>query len=168
MRKLAVVIISLALTGCATGYKPDGPLGGYSETQLDTNSFKVDYHGNAYTSRERAQDYVLLRSAEVTLENGFSHFVIADSRQEEEISTYNEPVTTSTRQKTKVKGNTMRVRSETFTSGGGVKVQRHPRMSNTIVCFKGRPTKTAQFDGALVHDARMISTALRKEHEIKD
>ena len=168
MSRLAVVIISLALAGCATGYKPDGNLGGYSETQLDTNSFKVDYKGNAYTAREHAQDYVLLRSAEVTLEHGFSHFIIVDAQQDEQVQLIDNPVTTSTRQKARVKGNTMRVKSETITAGGGVTVHRHPRMSNTIVCFKGRPTNIARFGGAVVHDASMISTSLRKKHEITD
>lgn len=47
MRMVAIIAMSLALLGCATGYKPDGKLGGYSETQLDGNRFRIDYKGNA-------------------------------------------------------------------------------------------------------------------------
>jgi hypothetical protein len=64
------------LTGCATTYKPQqGFSAGYSDTRLDINVFRVAFRSNAYTSAERAEDLALLRSAEITLQNGFTHFM---------------------------------------------------------------------------------------------
>jgi hypothetical protein len=64
----------LSIQACATGYKSDGFVGGYSETQLDENVFKVAFRGNGYTRQDRAADFTLLRSAELALKSGYSYF----------------------------------------------------------------------------------------------
>jgi len=40
--------------------------------------FRVTLNGNAWTARETVEDCLLYRAAELTLENGFSHFVIGE------------------------------------------------------------------------------------------
>jgi hypothetical protein len=67
---LAVIVLALALSGCATPYQKKNPIGGYSETQLGESIFRVSFEGNGYTSRERASDFALLRSAEIAIEMG--------------------------------------------------------------------------------------------------
>lgn len=74
---LAVVIL---LAACASPYQPEGFGGGYSETQLSENIFKVSFRGNGYTSEDRAADMALLRSAELALENGFKYFAVVDEQ----------------------------------------------------------------------------------------
>jgi hypothetical protein len=77
MRKFILIAVAvLIMQGCATKYQKDGFSGGYSETKLDEKSFQVLFAGNGNTSREKVTDFALLRSAEVTLENGFQYFVI--------------------------------------------------------------------------------------------
>ena len=72
MIKVWILILSaFLLSGCATAYQPKGFTGGFSETQLDESVFQVSFRGNAYTSSERAADFTLLRSAELTIENGY-------------------------------------------------------------------------------------------------
>jgi hypothetical protein len=51
---------------------------GYSETQTDANRFRVSFAGNADTSRETVELYLLYRSAEITLQRGYDYFVVAD------------------------------------------------------------------------------------------
>jgi len=80
----AIVIIGalsgLDLVGCAKAYQPKGLSGGFSETQVGENSFNVYFRGNGQTHEERAEDFTLLRSAEVALAHGYQYFIIVDSR----------------------------------------------------------------------------------------
>lgn len=61
----------LLLEGCATSHQEKGFTGGYSETQLAPDVFRVNFAGNGYTSSERAQDFALLRAAELSLVHEF-------------------------------------------------------------------------------------------------
>lgn len=76
------------LAGCATSYQPKSFSGGYSEIRLREDLFEVSFQGNGSTSRERAADFALLRSAEVALENGFPYFVIISEDQKPSMSSY--------------------------------------------------------------------------------
>ena len=46
--------------------------------QLTEDVFQITYGGDPYRSYELLSDHILLRSAEVTLENEFQYFVIAE------------------------------------------------------------------------------------------
>jgi hypothetical protein len=74
----ALVIIEL-LVGCATPYQPRGLAGGFSEIQLDQNTVRVFFRGNAKTPPDTIETYTLYRCAEVTLEKGFDYFIIVES-----------------------------------------------------------------------------------------
>jgi hypothetical protein len=77
----SILIISLIIiqTGCATAYQPVGLTGGFMETKLSQDVWEVKFDGNGFTSEPRARDLTLLRSAELTLNNSFSYFVIANA-----------------------------------------------------------------------------------------
>ena len=109
-----LILLALAfVTGCvATGYQPQGFRGGYSETQLGENVFRVDFAGNGFTSPARAADFALLRSAEVALEHGFRFFVVAGQTE-----------------------------AATVSGGGGNygATVTAPSSLNTIVCYKEKP-----------------------------
>ena len=79
---IGLVGLAVLLTACATPYEPRGLTGGFSETRLDSNTFRVDFTGNGFTSRERVDVYLLRRAAELTLEHGFDYFVIVDAGTE--------------------------------------------------------------------------------------
>jgi hypothetical protein len=80
LAQIAVLVAGLAvLSACVspTPYQPAPPRGfGYSEERLDQNKFRVSFRGNAQTSRETVEDYLLYRAAELTLQNGFTHFIV--------------------------------------------------------------------------------------------
>ncbi len=71
----------LALTACATPtpYQPrqDSAGYGYSERQIESNRVMVAFRGNSLTERETVESYLLYRAAELTLQSGFDHFVVA-------------------------------------------------------------------------------------------
>ncbi len=69
------MLVALVLTGCATSYQPKSYTGGYTDTKLDDDKYRVTFSGNQHTSADRVEEYALLRAAEITLEYGYSHFV---------------------------------------------------------------------------------------------
>ena len=71
---IAVVGMTVALTGCATAYQSKGFTGGFSETMLSPDTFKIQFAGNAFTSAERASDFAILRAADKSLELGCNYF----------------------------------------------------------------------------------------------
>ena len=93
---MPVVIAITSLHGCVTAFKNVGFTGGYSETQLDKNVFKVSLRGNRYSSRDRVSDFTLLRSAELALENGYKIIAIIDEGRYTSTSTYTTPTTSHT------------------------------------------------------------------------
>ena len=66
----AAIALAAALTGCATPtpYQPNIPgqavSGGYSETKIESNRWRVTFAGNTLTSRETVEGYLLFRAAE--------------------------------------------------------------------------------------------------------
>ncbi len=71
-------IAALAVLGaCATAtpYQPatTSPKG-YSEQQIETNRFQVQFAGNSLTDRKTVETYLLYRAAELTRMQGYDHF----------------------------------------------------------------------------------------------
>jgi len=74
---LTMVLFAFAiLSGCSTPYTQKGFLGGFTETKLDSTSYKVTFNGNGMTSRETVIKYMLYRCAELTAEAGYKYFEI--------------------------------------------------------------------------------------------
>jgi hypothetical protein len=133
------------LAGCATKYQPEGFTGGYSESQLGDNIFQVSFRGNSYAGHEIESDFALLRSAELTLQNGFRYFVIVRHGKDSSVSAYTTPTQITT------------------TPGGETYDISMPSASNTILCFKEKP----EGDG-LIYDAKLVTQVLKKKYRIAD
>ena len=104
-----LLLLALLATACATPYQKKGLRGGYDDTQLSDNMFRVSFESNNAVSAATTSDYVLLRSAEVTLEHGFSWFIVTSGE------------------------------SSVTVSGNRNWVGSAPSSMNTIVCFRERP-----------------------------
>lgn len=84
MKRLIALAFSAALlTACATTptvYAPQSaPHGaGYSEYRLENGRYRVTFQGNPGASINQVSDYVLLRSAELALRDGYDWFRVAD------------------------------------------------------------------------------------------
>jgi hypothetical protein len=74
------VFLALSVTSCATGYHPIGFTGGYSEKKILKDTFMVSFQGNGWTSQGVARSYLLLRCAELTVQNGFNYFIVMDEQ----------------------------------------------------------------------------------------
>ena len=64
--------------------------------KLQDNIFKVTFNGNAYLSMEKARDFALLRSAEITIENGYKYFVVLETNSSMKIASYITPAANMT------------------------------------------------------------------------
>ncbi|MEZ5967673.1 MAG: hypothetical protein R3C00_01235 [Hyphomonas sp.] len=74
------VLVLFAASACATPYKPDGLMGGFSEIPVSADAYKVHVGGNGYTSAARVNEMALLRCAQLAKNAGYNYFVVADSR----------------------------------------------------------------------------------------
>lgn len=152
MKHLSILILVVAfLQGCATTYQSSGFSGGYLETQLDENVFKVTFRGNGYTSRERASDFTLLRSAELTLQSGYKYFAVIDANSYTSNSTYTTPTASNTTANIYGSGNYAYGNATTTTYGGQTYNISKPSSSNTIVCFKEKPENVFSYNAEFIY-----------------
>ena len=90
-KHLAVSLAFAALAGCTlpSTYKPaeNEHAVGYSDQRLADNRFRVTFTGNSATRRQTVENFLLLRSAEVTRDAGYSWFVF-DTRNTEAKTSY--------------------------------------------------------------------------------
>ncbi len=76
--RLFSVILALSLTACASGPTAFGPAQnyddiGFRQTQIQNDRFRVSYTA---ANDIEAQDFALLRAAQITLDKGYSHFEV--------------------------------------------------------------------------------------------
>jgi hypothetical protein len=74
--KTGFVLLISFLMGCATAYQHNALTGGYTNARVDSNTYRVRFKGNNYTSREKVEHYLLYRCAEITDQLGYGHFVV--------------------------------------------------------------------------------------------
>ena len=90
---------TIALGACTTAtpyqpYRPEaagGVHGGYSDQQLAPDRYRVRFHGNALTSRDRVEGYMLYRAAELTVQRGYNSFLMVDRHTEHDTQSYVTP-----------------------------------------------------------------------------
>ena len=69
--------------------------GGYSEQKISSDRFRVSFQGNSLTERETVERYLLFRSSELTLQEGYDWFELVDRNTERQARTQDVPVTDS-------------------------------------------------------------------------
>ena len=78
MNKTLLILLALALSSCASHshYKEaKSSRYGYTENKLNQTHYLVQYK-TADTDRKRAEDFALLRAAELTREQGYDWFIV--------------------------------------------------------------------------------------------
>jgi hypothetical protein len=100
MKKAAIAValaVAATLSACATPtpYQPrvtsGSTTGGFSEQKLEGDRYRISFAGNSLTSRETVERYLLYRSAEVTVQQGYDWFETADHRTDRTSRSYVEP-----------------------------------------------------------------------------
>jgi hypothetical protein len=137
-----IIILLIALLGaCAKPLQTDDYESRISATRLGTDSFIVSY--SAQVTDEKVVDLALLRSAELSLQNGFNYFIIVET--EKSAANY---ATAESSDATK------------FTLHNGLRLQHSdPGTTNTIVCFKRKPPGFA-------YVALLVKASLRAKYDL--
>jgi hypothetical protein len=84
MKRLVVALLAAAaVSACAatpTVYQPaTGPQGvGFSEYRIEADRYRVTFRGGPGAPPEQVADYALLRAADLTLQNGYDWFRVAE------------------------------------------------------------------------------------------
>lgn len=125
--------------GCATTYQPHGLTGGFEESQVNANSFRVAFRGNGYTSTNRAEELTLLRSAELCLERGFPGFVLLRER-------------TDLKNESLWMSNTTVRRGNVFSSGTNLNFSM-PSTSNLVSCIAEKPANVFSYDAVVLYES---------------
>jgi hypothetical protein len=93
----ALASSTLLLAGCQTEttFRPATGHGfyseGYSERQIQPDRFIVSFAGNSVTSRDTVERYLFFRAAQLTLQQGYDNFVLADRDTKLRQRTYTTP-----------------------------------------------------------------------------
>ena len=160
----AVLVVAGAASlafGCATPYQSKAFRGGYSESQLAPDVFRIHFRGNAYTSTERAQDFALLRAAELAREHGFKYFAVVDERSSSSVHTYTTPGQSYTSGSAVVTGNIATYSGQTTYYPGQTVLMYKPETGLVIKCFAEKP------QGIYTFDAAFLEQSLKQKYELK-
>lgn len=144
-RKLGRLILAAAiclLSACATEYQPRGLTGGFSETALAPDTYKIVFLGNGFTDPDRANDYALLRAADLALLNGYPYFVILDEQNTLRQTTAYMPTTTTI--------SASHGRATATTYGGQPFTINFPHSTEFVKFLKEKPADGEAFDAAFV------------------
>lgn len=137
---------------------------GFTQTQLSDNVYQVRYRGNDSTSPEQAEDFALLRAAELCRQAGHSHLVVHDQDASLNTSTYTAPVQSTTSTKDVCPPGTrcpFAPSTTTTTTGGWSYTDSEPSHTLLVACHKTPP------DGSgLVFDVHFVESSLRQKHGI--
>jgi hypothetical protein len=151
----------LLLSSCATSYQSTGFTGGYTDTQLAPDAFRISFEGNGFTSSDRAQDFALLRAADVTLSHGFRYFGIVNEANSGTMSSITLPGQSYTSANVTGYGNSAYGTAvTTFVPPTNIPIFK-PKSGLLIRCFADRP------QGAYVFDAPFLSNSIRTKYHIK-
>jgi hypothetical protein len=88
--RIRLIVLSAAclLASCATAYQPDGVSGGYSDQVRNGNTAQVSFRGNGMTTPATLHSFLLRRCAEVTLQDGYSYFVVVHTEAPNQLNDY--------------------------------------------------------------------------------
>ena len=94
----AALMATAALSACATAtpYQPNvrgqAVSGGFSDTRIEADRYRVNFAGNSLTSRETVERYLLYRAAELTVAQGGDWFSLVERQVDRTARTYREPM----------------------------------------------------------------------------
>lgn len=158
MRVLIATAAAAILAGCATAYQPNGLTGGFSETKLSQNVYRISFQGNGFNRPEQASEMSLLRAAELMQESGYPFFIVMDERTRTDYTAITSPVQARTTGRIDPYSNTFN--ATTSYSGGGTTMIQSPTATTTIMGFKEDPK-----NGNLVYEARQIYDSLAPKYK---
>jgi hypothetical protein len=139
-RYILMIIFAVLLVGCVTPYQPMGVRGGYQVLPTAEDQYIISVGGNAYTSPQRVYDYALLKAADLALDHGRQYFsAVVDTED--------------------TRASLVMTQGYGYNTGPQMHTQHraHVRMRVYIHDYPDAPW---------VHDAALISQAVRDQYQI--
>jgi hypothetical protein len=158
---LFAITAAMFVSGCATSYQSTSFTGGYSETQLAPDVFRVYFRGNGYTSGERAQDFALLRAADLCSQHDFAYFAVLDENSSTSTSAVTTPGYAYTTGSAYAYGNSATYNGYTTYSPGQTFIIHKPRAGLMIRGFQTKP------DGIYTFDVAFLQKSLKQKYHIQ-
>lgn len=164
MKRLLVLGLVL-LSGCATNYQPKSIIGngGFEDTELAPNYFRVVFKGNDATSEEKASDFALLRTSDLMIERGCNAFKVVKYTSNGRSSAIMLPQTQTTYASVNNIGNQTFGSATTSSVGGGLMRLYMPRITIEAKCSSG----DADIENG-VYDSKFINQSIKKKYKIMD
>lgn len=151
MNKILFIATLLLVSGCKTGNYQEFNGGiGYQSSQLNNNEYNVTYTGRQSTNIKKVNDFVLLRSAEITLEKGYKYFVITDAKNNRNEAGHNQTNLNV------VNGRMGATQTGSWSNTSGSSDR---KSEMTIMLFNDKPD-------SISYDADIISKAIQNEYGI--
>jgi len=144
MRKglfFGLVVSILMISGCATKYDTEKSFWsgdtGFSQTQLGSDLWQIDFKGNSYTDRATTKKYTLKKAAQIALKEGYPFFKVMEGETNKDITG-----------------------SDMFGGYGGLLgVASSSNASNTVTTLTIKLLKTKEGVSGVVYDANFLSHA---------
>lgn len=88
-------ILSMLVASCAS-YTENGLFGGFRDTPLAADTYRIQANGNAFTSRSKTTAIAMVRAADLALQHGYDRFIVLDYDEWAKTSYYTSPTTATT------------------------------------------------------------------------
>jgi hypothetical protein len=98
-RAFCTVAVVSALGGCSSSYREMDSGRGVQALQMSADTWRIEARGNGYTGANIVKDWMLLKAAETTKQQGGTHFVVVE---QSDASTKSTTITPGARQSTQV------------------------------------------------------------------
>lgn len=163
MKKLVLICSLIALCGCATSYQQQGVMGGFSETELSPNYFRITFKGNAYTSREKVSDYALLRASELMIQRGCKSFQVIGNNQYIKSNYSISPQSHTTNASAYTYGNYIHGNATTTSYGGNIQTVSRASTNLDVQCVDVSANPSIG-----VFDSQFMNNSLKSKYKISE
>jgi hypothetical protein len=96
---IGAFVLVTSFSGCGSSYKEMDAGRGVQALQMSADTWRIETRGNGYTGANIVKDWMLLKAAETTKQQGGTHFIIVE---QSDASTKSSTITPGARQSTLV------------------------------------------------------------------
>ncbi len=157
-----MLLLSFFVIGCSTGYKQSGGglTGfGFQDFQIEEDTYKIRFSGNAITTKEKVEDLALLRASELAIKHGYNYFVVLQE-EDDYTSKTQKPTKTITQEEKKTSSG--RVSTTTAEEGYSQEVETYFKKALVVKCYKEKPS-----ENIAVYDAKKTYDSISAMYKIK-
>lgn len=159
--KFFCLIPIILLSACATSYQSNGLTGGFEDTELSPGYYRITFRGNGVTSREKVNEFALLRASELMLSRGCKSFQVLNGKDTVNTSYVDLPRTTSTNANVYAYGNYATANATTTTYGGGLKSVHRAKTTLDARCINAEADPSQN-----IFDTNFINQKLKQKYKI--